>query len=105
MKEQGGEEENAGENRYGPLLGGVPDWILLLELHGERIRDRRENDDPRGMEKDGYSEDLADAHSGALRHIEWSLEANRLVGRRWRGGFASLFLPCSYTVLFLTLLQ
>jgi hypothetical protein len=77
MEEEGGKEENAGENRYRPLLGGGPDWILLLELHGERIGDSRENDDPRGMEKDGYPEDFADPHSWALRHIEWSLKASR----------------------------
>jgi hypothetical protein len=41
------------------------------------------------MKKDGYPEDFADAHSWALRHIEWVLVAIWLVSKRWRGGFAS----------------
>ena len=70
MEEERSKKENAGENAYDPLLGRGPARILLRELHGERVGDSGKNDDPCGMEKDGYPEDLADAHSGAWRHVE-----------------------------------
>jgi hypothetical protein len=60
------------------LLSRSPEGILLLELHGEGIRNGGENDHPSRMKIDGYPEDFADAHSGALRHIEWFWDA------RWR---------------------
>lgn len=70
MEEERSKKENASENAYDPLLGRGPARILLRELHGERIGDSCKNDDPCRMEKDGYPEDLADAHSGAWRHVE-----------------------------------
>ena len=44
--------------------------MLLQELFLQNVGDARKNDDPRGMKVDGYPEDFADAHSGALGHIE-----------------------------------
>ena len=70
MEEERSKKENASENAYDPLLGRGPARILLRELHGERVGDSGKNDDPCGMEIDGYSEDFAQPHSGALRHIK-----------------------------------
>jgi len=86
VEEKGSKKENAGENAYAPLLSGGPAGILLFELHGEGIGDGGKNDDPCGMQKDGYPEDFADAHSWALRHIEWSLKASRLAIKRCKAG-------------------
>ena len=73
VEEQRGKEKNAGENADAPLLSRSPAGILLFELHGEGIGNGSENDDPSGMKINGYPKDFANAHSVALRHIEWSV--------------------------------
>ena len=105
MEQERSKKQNAGSNADGPLLRGAPARMLLLELYGERVGDGGKNDDPSGMKIDGYPEDFADAHSGALRHIEWFWDAGWRAPEKCRSGFASLLLPCFLTVLFLTLLQ
>lgn len=70
MEEKRSKKENASEDSYDPLLDRRPARILLRELHGERVGDSGKNDDPSRVEINGYSEDFADAHSGAWRHLE-----------------------------------
>lgn len=70
VEEQGTEKEQAGESGDAPLLDGRPRGVVVGKLLLENIGDAGKNDDPGGMEIDGYSEDFAEPHSGALRHIE-----------------------------------
>jgi hypothetical protein len=43
------------------MLGDRPGWMLFLELLGDDVSDHREDEDPRGVEVDGDSENFADA--------------------------------------------
>lgn len=63
VKKERREEQEAGENPHGPCFGLGPAPMFLDELHGERVSDRRENNDPGGMQIDWDTEDPADAHS------------------------------------------
>ena len=51
------------------MLRRVPMRMLLGKLHGEGVGDGCKNDDPGGVQIDGYPKDFADAHSGLSRHV------------------------------------
>lgn len=59
VEEERAEKENAGEDADAQMLGGSPGRILLRELRVEKIGDAGKNNDPRGVEIDGYPQDFA----------------------------------------------
>ena len=66
------EEEKAGGGADRPVLNGIPLRMLLRELHAERPRDDRENDQPAGVDEDRDAEDAADEEAGSAIHGEFS---------------------------------
>ncbi len=61
VEENRGEEEKARQDAHGPMLRVRPKRMFLAELRGDDVGDGGKNEDPRGMEVDGNSENLADA--------------------------------------------